>query len=263
MGTKLRRYGLLALVVSVWISWTTLATATDWHQSPCAAALDEQQILGTSAVRYGAQPISQQQFAAAVLRAFPGKFAAANEALGLTFDGATEADQLLTAALDDHAESRQAILRSQAIAVLTTGAALPYEVNASRLLQATFRDNRLITAGSREGVAAALTQGVIPQAADSATIFGQLQLHPNRSASYAMAAQMLCAASPALANLVPQRIQPETLPPATAPAKEIRGVWLTNIDSQVLFSRDQLEPGLNRLASLNFNTVYPTVWNWG
>ncbi len=44
---------------------------------------------------------------------------------------------------------------------------------------------------------------------------------------------------------------------------EIRGVWLTNIDSEVLFSQENLAMAIARLADLNFNTVYPTVWNWG
>jgi len=44
---------------------------------------------------------------------------------------------------------------------------------------------------------------------------------------------------------------------------ELRGVWLTNIDSSVLFSRRNLNQALERLARLHFNTVYPTVWNWG
>jgi uncharacterized lipoprotein YddW (UPF0748 family) len=47
------------------------------------------------------------------------------------------------------------------------------------------------------------------------------------------------------------------------PTQELRGVWLTNIDSDILFSRDRLKKGIRRLANLNFNTVYPTVWNWG
>ena len=50
--------------------------------------------------------------------------------------------------------------------------------------------------------------------------------------------------------------------PAAATA-EIRGVWLTNIDSEVLFSKDNLRDGLRRLERLNFNTIYPTVWNGG
>ncbi|HIK39256.1 family 10 glycosylhydrolase [Thermoleptolyngbya sp. M55_K2018_002] len=44
---------------------------------------------------------------------------------------------------------------------------------------------------------------------------------------------------------------------------ELRGVWLTNIDSEVLFSSRNLVVGLRRLSRLHFNTVYPTVWNGG
>ncbi|AFY42054.1 glycoside hydrolase family 10 protein [Nostoc sp. PCC 7107] len=44
---------------------------------------------------------------------------------------------------------------------------------------------------------------------------------------------------------------------------ELRGVWLTNIDSEVLFERSRLKNALQRLDELNFNTVYPAVWNWG
>ncbi|WP_413160891.1 glycoside hydrolase family 10 protein [Capilliphycus salinus ALCB114379] len=51
-----------------------------------------------------------------------------------------------------------------------------------------------------------------------------------------------------------------TIPP---PVREIRGVWLTNIDSEVLFSRRGVTDALNRLKTLNFNTIYPTVWQGG
>lgn len=44
---------------------------------------------------------------------------------------------------------------------------------------------------------------------------------------------------------------------------EIRGVWITNVDSDVLFSRQGTEKTLERLAKLNFNTIYPTVWQGG
>jgi uncharacterized lipoprotein YddW (UPF0748 family) len=52
----------------------------------------------------------------------------------------------------------------------------------------------------------------------------------------------------------------------TTPQKqtsELRGVWLTNIDSDVLFESQRLLTSLQTLHNLNFNTVYPTVWNWG
>jgi len=53
--------------------------------------------------------------------------------------------------------------------------------------------------------------------------------------------------------------------PATAdiPPMELRGIWLTNIDSEVLFSSRNLVSGLRRLNHLHFNTLYPTVWNGG
>ncbi len=44
---------------------------------------------------------------------------------------------------------------------------------------------------------------------------------------------------------------------------ELRGAWLTNIDSDVLFKRENLTSALSSLKKLNFNVVYPAVWNWG
>jgi len=58
-----------------------------------------------------------------------------------------------------------------------------------------------------------------------------------------------------------------TLPQLTyshpSDAEEIRGVWLTNIDSEVLFSTQKTQSAIALLKEANFNTVYPTVWNWG
>ena len=47
------------------------------------------------------------------------------------------------------------------------------------------------------------------------------------------------------------------------PTREIRGVWITNVDSDVLFTRDRLATAIKDLRQLNFNTIYPVVWNWG
>ena len=49
----------------------------------------------------------------------------------------------------------------------------------------------------------------------------------------------------------------------TKPIREIRGVWITNVDSDVLFTRDRLATAIKDLRALNFNTIYPVVWNWG
>ncbi len=55
---------------------------------------------------------------------------------------------------------------------------------------------------------------------------------------------------------------PQTVTSRQLPT-ELRGVWLTNIDSDVLFKRENLINALTRLKELNFNVVYPAVWNWG
>jgi uncharacterized lipoprotein YddW (UPF0748 family) len=45
--------------------------------------------------------------------------------------------------------------------------------------------------------------------------------------------------------------------------KEIRGVWLTANDTETLIDRPKLQSAIAQLASLNFNTIYPVVWNSG
>ena len=51
--------------------------------------------------------------------------------------------------------------------------------------------------------------------------------------------------------------------PADKSNKELRGVWLTNVDSDVLFEPEKTSEAIALLAEANFNTLYPTVWNWG
>ena len=51
--------------------------------------------------------------------------------------------------------------------------------------------------------------------------------------------------------------------PPKAQKTELRGVWLTNIDSDVLFDKKNVVAAIDRIAKLNFNTVYPTVWQGG
>ena len=45
--------------------------------------------------------------------------------------------------------------------------------------------------------------------------------------------------------------------------EEIRGVWLTSNDFTMFSDRKQLGESLQKLKQLNFNTIYPTVWNSG
>jgi uncharacterized lipoprotein YddW (UPF0748 family) len=44
---------------------------------------------------------------------------------------------------------------------------------------------------------------------------------------------------------------------------EVRGVWLTNVDSDVLHSKANIKAALNKLKALGYNTLYPVVWNRG
>lgn len=41
------------------------------------------------------------------------------------------------------------------------------------------------------------------------------------------------------------------------------GIWITNVDSDILYSDQAIEKGVEKLATLGFNTIYPVVWNKG
>ncbi len=45
--------------------------------------------------------------------------------------------------------------------------------------------------------------------------------------------------------------------------QEIRGVWMTTNDFNTLKNRDKVQDAVNQLRRLNFNTIYPVVWNSG
>ncbi|WP_413159980.1 family 10 glycosylhydrolase [Capilliphycus salinus ALCB114379] len=47
------------------------------------------------------------------------------------------------------------------------------------------------------------------------------------------------------------------------PFQEIRGVWMTSNDSDILRDRPKVQEAVSQLGRLNFNTIYPVVWNSG
>ena len=49
--------------------------------------------------------------------------------------------------------------------------------------------------------------------------------------------------------------------PATPQIQELRAVWLTNIGAAFLHHTTRLDEAFQHLALLNFNTIYPAVWN--
>ncbi|MBD1808260.1 glycoside hydrolase family 10 protein [Microcoleus sp. FACHB-SPT15] len=60
-------------------------------------------------------------------------------------------------------------------------------------------------------------------------------------------------------------IAQSALPEATTPQplQEIRGVWMTKNDYDVLSDRSKMQEAVSQLARLNLNTIYPVVWNSG
>ncbi|NES99363.1 MAG: family 10 glycosylhydrolase [Sphaerospermopsis sp. SIO1G1] len=50
---------------------------------------------------------------------------------------------------------------------------------------------------------------------------------------------------------------------AQIPRQEIRGVWITSNDLNVFKDREQVTDAVTKLKRLNFNTIYPVVWNSG
>ncbi|NJK28085.1 MAG: family 10 glycosylhydrolase [Coleofasciculaceae cyanobacterium SM2_3_26] len=150
-------------------------------------------------------------------------------------------------------EPQQPISRLEALVALANG--LGYDLNPFAVvdLSQTFVDVDYIPAGDRPLVAAATQRRIVVNAANPQ------RLDPYRLASRAEVASFICQAMVGVlpGGLVPQRYV------AQADVPELRGVWLTNIDSEVLFSRESLTEAVTLLRQLNFNTLYPTVWNWG
>lgn len=50
---------------------------------------------------------------------------------------------------------------------------------------------------------------------------------------------------------------------AQLPQPEIRGVWMTINDFDILKERSKVQDAMRQLKGLHFNTVYPVVWNSG
>ncbi|MBU6230573.1 MAG: family 10 glycosylhydrolase, partial [Cyanobacteria bacterium REEB459] len=161
----------------------------------------------------------------------------------------------------DYYNPNRPVWRQEAVMALAAKRGSNHEIAANSLIKASLQDGDQVSAYLREGVAAALAQGLV------VNYPRRDQLRPTQPLSRGEAAALACRLSPDPA--LTQTINPDwvaTVPATvtvTVPRRELRGVWLTNIDSQVLFSTQALTQAINQLADLNFNTLYPTVWNWG
>ncbi|HLP89858.1 MAG TPA: glycoside hydrolase family 10 protein [Nostocaceae cyanobacterium] len=76
---------------------------------------------------------------------------------------------------------------------------------------------------------------------------------------------LVCLGFVATVTFLPISVTPIASQPSNSQdiTTEIRGVWLTNVASGVLFMPWGINRALNQLAALNFNTIYPVVWNRG
>lgn len=61
-------------------------------------------------------------------------------------------------------------------------------------------------------------------------------------------------------SFTPARAQ---LPTPEIARQEIRGVWITSNDLDILKDRAKVQDATSQLRRLNFNTLYPVVWNSG
>ncbi|MBO3459603.1 family 10 glycosylhydrolase [Aetokthonos hydrillicola Thurmond2011] len=50
---------------------------------------------------------------------------------------------------------------------------------------------------------------------------------------------------------------------AQLPRQDIRGVWMTTNDFNTLRDRSKVQDAVTKLKGMNFNTIYPVVWNSG
>lgn len=61
----------------------------------------------------------------------------------------------------------------------------------------------------------------------------------------------------------PSKAVSEVVVEQAQPFPEIRGVWMTSNDTDIVRDRPQLQEAVSQLGRLNFNTIYPVVWNSG
>lgn len=167
---------------------------------------------------------------------------------------ALEADGFWQSVLDRVFHPGQHLARWELWVALTDGLDYRAAQPPRDTLNATYRDAILVPDEIAEPLAAATERKLVVN-------YPEVDwLHPYRLATRAEVAATLCQVL-AVETGVASTIAPDYVAEAIVP--EIRGVWLTNIDSEVLFSRQNLRDGIERLHRLNFNTIYPTVWNWG
>ncbi len=256
--------GVLLSRVPASLSQTRFADIQGHWAQPCLEGLTQQRIINGYAdgTFRPNNPVTRAEYATLLVNAFPGVVNATRPSRDLQFRDvpqnywafgaiyqATIAN-FFSGYPDKTFRPNQNIPRVQALAVLPSYRAQKPAVETLSI----FTDAQAIPAYAKDAIASAVEQRLVVNYPNIK------QFNPNQPATRAEIATFLCRALPAMANLVPEQYvagQPKTA------LSEIRGVWLTNIDSDVMFSRDRLTQTVQELADANLNTLYPAVWNWG
>jgi uncharacterized lipoprotein YddW (UPF0748 family) len=211
-------------------------------------------------------PVTRGEYASLMVTTFPGIVNATLPSRSLQFKdvpsnfwAAGAIGQATNASLfsgypDGTFRPNQNIPRVQAIAVVTAGAVGSSSTAPVDQTLAVFKDAQAIPDYAKKVIAAATDKRIVVNYPNVK------QLNPNQAASRGEVAALICRALPETASLIPDQYIPGK---PEVSRSEIRAVWLTNIDSDAMFSRDRLNTAVQDLAQLNFNTIYPAVWNWG
>lgn len=267
--------GLVALILALgvgglpWMQAPTVAQVTlkdiqgHWAEA-CITKLADKQILrgypdGTFRPD---EAVTRAAFAAMVAQAFPQiapvRSAPSFRDVSSTFWAATVIQKVYRAGFlsgfpDGTFQPNESITRAQAWTAIASG--LKWQPQQSTVpTLALFKDAGDIPAYAKSAIAAATEKQAVVN-------YPSIKLlQPLRAANRAELAALLCQTLPDTVGLIAEQYVPQRQP---ITQKEIRGVWLTNIDSDVLFDADRLKAALQDLSQQGFNTVYPTVWNWG
>lgn len=94
-------------------------------------------------------------------------------------------------------------------------------------------------------------------------------LRPVSLAAFVAALAMGCSSAPKPvgdeAGVAPEKVggvaEPTLSYTPKEGAKEIRGIWITNVDSDVLMSRESIAEAMQFLHERGINVIYPVVWN--
>jgi uncharacterized lipoprotein YddW (UPF0748 family) len=239
----------------------------NWAQ-PCIEQLAQRQIVSgypDDSFKPNA-PVTRAEFAAMLGKAFPnaavvrtgGKFADVPTKYWAS-DDIRKAYQtgFLAGYPGGIFKPTQNIPRVEALVSLASGLKYVPVAPSVETLNKAFTDTAGIPEYSRSAIAAATEKQLVVNYPTVGT------LNPDRLATRSDVAAFLCQATETVGVVPSQYIATVGTQPSNNAKAELRGVWLTNIDSNVLFSSQNVKDAIQRLSRLNFNTLYPTVWNWG